>query len=627
MNFENKKRLIVFIVLSFFVFLGGYLRLYRHDDLLHFELDQSRDAIVISEAIEKGPDELPLLGSRAAGTKLRLGPIFYYCEYLSAKLFGNSPAGMNGISVLLSILSIPLIYFLSRRYFSYLISFSITALYSTSLFTVFYSRFAWNPNMLLFFIPAFLFSLLLLVDKRKEKIKPVFIYLAALFLGVITQLHFLAFITFPILLISFFIYRKLLQKFFPTICEKVGSSKKTFKKVLPHYFLAGLLFLSLNVPIFINEYLTGGENAQEFFKAFENRDERGKKKHNSLDKLVRNSLEYSRGYLLLISGSEEAEVPKINFFGKKGAFDTACDRYCRERLPYTAIGVIFFSGGVFFLINNVIKLLKIKKKRRSVLKKIDFLAVHFLLLGITFFAFLSSAYKFPPRFLLITYPVAFVLLGLWLKEISNLIGKTAKGMKMNFVNKRKDFFKISSIISIILILISLNLFFVIKRLTSQIAAHTENPIYFKKDRVLKEDIRFTLIQQNLIVDWILANSDTDPIFVWASPKYYRPFIYHLRYQRDKKESRIFLGYSASCKQADYFAVIQATSPNIFFENGGEKAFISEKSQKFGTFTVHKLAIKDPSLIDEEFCDPLEEGPPDVYARRYTWGEFFDPSSR
>ncbi len=625
MRYKISKKFIVIGALAFFVFLGSFLRIYRHGDLLHFQLDQSRDAMVINEAVEKGPGELTLLGPRAAGSKLRLGPAFYYCEYLSAKIFGNSPAGMNIISLIFSILSLPLFYFLFRRYFSYLISASVTALYSVSLFAIVYSRFAWNPNMLLFFVPGFLLCLLFLSKEKQKKTKIIFLYLIAILLSIITQLHFLAFITFPILLLAFLLYKKLLPKFFPASRQKKDSERRSARELFPHYFLAGVLVLILNIPILMNEYLTGGENAKEFFEAVNSRNDKGKK-HNQPEKIIRNFLEYSRGYFLLMTGIEEAEVPKVIILGKKESFDIVCDRYCRERLPLTGIGAIFLSGGLFFLINNFLKFLKRKKKSSSKnysSEKIDFLAMNFLLLSITFFAFLSSAYKFPPRFLLVTYPVAFVFLGLWLEETSSLAGKLVEKTGIRSIRKRKNGIKTSLIILITLILISLNLLFVFRRLHSQLVAHTENPVYFKKDLVLKEDIRFTMIQQNLIIDWILANSDAEPIFVWASAKYYRPLIYGLRYQRDKEESRIMLGYNAPCNQADYFAVIESTSPNSFFENGGETTFDSVKSQNFGTFTVHKLSIKDPSLAKEEECEPLGTEPPDIYARRYTWKEFFD----
>jgi hypothetical protein len=94
--FKNK----IFISLLIITLVGFGLRIYRHSDFLHFELDQSRDAMVISEAIEKGPGELPLLGPRAAGTMLRLGPAFYYFEYLSALIFGNTPAAMNALNLI-----------------------------------------------------------------------------------------------------------------------------------------------------------------------------------------------------------------------------------------------------------------------------------------------------------------------------------------------------------------------------------------------------------------------------------------------------------------------------------------------------------------------------------------------
>ncbi|MEA3273623.1 MAG: glycosyltransferase family 39 protein [Patescibacteria group bacterium] len=624
MSYKVKNKFTILIILAILVLFGACLRLYRHDDFLHFQLDQARDAMVISKAVEEGLGELPLLGPRAAGTMLRLGPAFYYLEYLSAKLFGNSPAGMNGINLWLSIFSIPLIYLLFRWYFSRLTSVSITTIYTVSLFTVTYGRFAWNPNPLLFFVPSLLISLLLLAKGGNKRTQIWFIYLTAILLATTIQLHFLAFIVFPLLIFLFLLYQKLRDKFFTT-AEKIPKISQHYWL---HYLLAGVLILAINTPIFINEYLTQGDNTKEFFEAVVAKTEKNER-YSQLEKLTRNAGKYAQGYFLIVTGVEKTKVPEVWF--TKGSWiinttaDVVCDYTCRKRLPLMSVAVLFFMGGITFFLNDIIKLWKRKAKKESDLKKINFLVLNVLLFSITFFVFLSSAFKFPPRFLLTTFPVAFVFLGLWLEKLSSVVGIIAKKINAKITKQGISKIKAGLIILITLMLAYFNLMFVIERFISQSAAHTENYINVERDLVLKEDIRFTLLQQNLIVDWILENSNNNPIFVWAPPKYYRPFLYHLRYQRGRKNSRR-LRCSAPCSQATYFAITRATAPDDFFEKDG-KLFKAVISQNFGTFVAHKLILKDASSAEQEQCEPFTEKKAESYARRYTWKEAFNPASR
>ena len=160
------KKILVSIVPVVILAIGIFLRAYNFSDWLHFELDQSRDAKIVNLAITDGPENLPLLGPKAAGSFLRLGPIFYYFNYLSALVFGNTPEGMAVIIMLFGILAIPAFHFLARRYFSAFISLSLASIFSVSLFLVMYSRFSWNPNALPFFTILLVYALLRAADKE-----------------------------------------------------------------------------------------------------------------------------------------------------------------------------------------------------------------------------------------------------------------------------------------------------------------------------------------------------------------------------------------------------------------------------------------------------------------------------
>ncbi|HLM83842.1 MAG TPA: hypothetical protein VK254_01360, partial [Candidatus Bathyarchaeia archaeon] len=71
----------VCIILALIVVFAVAIRVYHFSDWLHFGMDQARDASLVRDAVQNGPSQLPLLGPRAAGTFVRLGPIFYYFQY------------------------------------------------------------------------------------------------------------------------------------------------------------------------------------------------------------------------------------------------------------------------------------------------------------------------------------------------------------------------------------------------------------------------------------------------------------------------------------------------------------------------------------------------------------------
>src|SRR3990167_4301732 len=130
----NKYILFLIIIIA----VGTFQRGYHFGDWMHYELDQARDFRIIDAAITYGPGELPLQGPRAAGSFLRLGPLFYYLEYGSALIFGNTPTGTAMIVLILSILSIPLFYVFARQFFNKEWSLGFTMLFAVSLFLVTY---------------------------------------------------------------------------------------------------------------------------------------------------------------------------------------------------------------------------------------------------------------------------------------------------------------------------------------------------------------------------------------------------------------------------------------------------------------------------------------------------------
>lgn len=242
-----KNKLV--IIFTLFLIMGGafIVRSYHFADWLVFGLDQSRDTMVVKEAFDNGPGWLPLLGPRAAGTYLRLGPAEYYFQYLSAMLFDRvDPEVLAYPAFFFSILSIGIFYFLLRKVFSTVISLMTTAVYASSFILSQYARFAWNPNSIPFWGLLFIFCLYQTANEENRKKRGWWLIGLAFSYSVVSQLHFLALAGYPIVAVLFWLFYR------PS-----GISWK--------YWLGSVvLFLTIYSPLIISDYYTKGNNLAQF---------------------------------------------------------------------------------------------------------------------------------------------------------------------------------------------------------------------------------------------------------------------------------------------------------------------------------------------------------------------------
>ena len=145
-------------ILAAVCLLGIFLRTYHFQGLLIFASDQLRDLNMV-KGVVNGNAPWPLLGPDMTGGRgFRLGAIYYYFQILAAKIFGVGPQQQAIPDVFFSVLSIPLLYYFLKNYFSEKSSMLVTFVYSFSYFSIEYSRFAWNVNLIPFFSVLFLFS-------------------------------------------------------------------------------------------------------------------------------------------------------------------------------------------------------------------------------------------------------------------------------------------------------------------------------------------------------------------------------------------------------------------------------------------------------------------------------------
>jgi len=243
---NNRTRLI--LLFSGIVLLAGIgLRVYHFHDFLRFNPDQARDAGIVTGMLH-GESSFPLLGPKAGGTEFKLGPIFYYFQYGAARIFGNYPDVMAYPDLLASLLALPLLYLLLRRYFHRAYSLIATSLFAISFYAIKYSHFAWNPNSTPFWTMLFLLALGALASNIASKQKWAWAAALGISIGVGIQLHTFLLVMLPII-----------------AC--IGMVVLIKRRLLSWKHVAFIVLLAciLNIPQGLHEWQTGGENIKALF--------------------------------------------------------------------------------------------------------------------------------------------------------------------------------------------------------------------------------------------------------------------------------------------------------------------------------------------------------------------------
>ena len=573
-HFIRKNKAI--IAVGAILLLGIFLRAYHFGDWLHFELDQSRDANVVGLAVEQGIGNLPLLGPKAAGSFLRLGPLFYYYEYLSALIFGNDPVGIAMISLLLSCASMGVFYLFVRRYFERRISAALLLLYATSLFLVMYSRFAWNPNNLPFFILLLLYAVLRSVD-TSEKRRGWWLLVASVAISFVSHLHFVAFMALPVIVGAFYLIKR------PKIAVK-------------YWIAAVALIIFFYLPPIINDLKTGGESVSEFKKVFLKKSTDKNGQHTLVEKIYKGTTETALGYFIIETGFQKAEIPTLRQTGLI-RFDALCDKRCRSNLPWGALAMVGYIVGFALLVKNTLTFQKGPKG--------DFVILVGLWFAITSIVFVPISYDFAPRFFLLIAPIPFVFLG----------------FLFDFFAEKK---MIPVMYGVVCVLVLANLFALTSRF-SELSRASQEYFNIESDKILKERDRVTLQQQLEITDYIqkIYKQNNFPVYVNSEAFYRRSFLYHLEHRGIVRDDFRNTGKNIYAHGNYFLIYIASVSPEENAKNYLDKYDIVE-TRHFGTLDVIRLAPK-PELInaDQQVFGPSKKptSAPGVPVR-CRWNEIF-----
>lgn len=389
----NKKNLgILFLI----IIIGIFFRTYYFSDYLRFNPDQARDAGMIKNIIDKKAD-LPLLGPQAGGTDFRLGPVFYYFQFIFAKIFSSMPDKLAYPDLFFSILAIPLLYLFLRKYFNSRITLLAVALFAISFYAIKYSRFAWNPNSTPFFALLFLFSLNE-IGRHEQKRKTLWFIMLGVAMGIGIQLHSLLLFSFPIVFVAYFTFL-----FF----KKNPVWKKSWLVILVAIFL--------NIPQIINELTSIEKNSRAFIVAFDNKSSRDASFAEKLGLNVACHIQANGLILSSVGNGNECDLMNVNKKIKQNKKDPA-------KISKNMILVSNFILSILFSLGGLILLIYYWKKEANLEKK-NFLGILLLYMSIFFVILIPLAIETSMRFFLPLVFVPFVFIGLWIKFFQEHFGK------------------------------------------------------------------------------------------------------------------------------------------------------------------------------------------------------------
>lgn len=380
----RNEKLWFLLALGAIGILGVFLRTVSFGEGLIFQSDQSRDALIVLEAEVNGIEHLPLVGPQARGSALHLGPIFYYFQYLSVKVFGMSPEALAFPDLIFGILTLPLLFCLLRKFVSDPIALGVTLMGSVSFFLITFSRFAWNPNSLAFF--STLFAVLLVQFLAKETRRwPALIGLSVC-VGVILQLHFVAALSLVLALgIFLLMFRPLLWR---------------------EFFVALAIVVAIQTPTLLSEMRTHGAMTEAFLETVGEKGTQDRK-HGLHEKIFRMYQSQSQAFFLMATGR-----PDTSLILTRG-WHLRCDDDCQERLPETLMALLFFSA---LLLTSV----SYAKTCRGDTRALAFFGLWFLSFSVVM---TLVAYQISTRFYLSITPLFFVFFAFSLAWLQRSFGR------------------------------------------------------------------------------------------------------------------------------------------------------------------------------------------------------------
>lgn len=190
-----KEEKPLFLIMILVLALAVFLRFYRLSEYMTFLGDEGRDALIVKGILVN--NHFPLIGPPTSVGNIYLGPLYYYMMAISMAISPLNPVAAAGMNAVIGVLSVWVIYFLGKSWFNKTAGLIASYLYTISPVTIIYSKSSWNPN------PAPLFAMISIWGLYKVIKTGNFLWLVlcGLMSAAALQMHYLALILIPILII------------------------------------------------------------------------------------------------------------------------------------------------------------------------------------------------------------------------------------------------------------------------------------------------------------------------------------------------------------------------------------------------------------------------------------------
>lgn len=219
---------------------------------MEFLGDQGRDVTIIKDFWQNG--NLFFIGPQTSIGNMYLGPYFYYLIAPSLLISNFNPVGPAIFIALLNILTVYLIYYISKRWFDEKTALISAFLFSISPVVIKYSNFIWNPNIMPLFSLLFVYFFFEAIKTKKYHL---FLYASLSFVMVMNS-HYLGLALLPFTGVYW------LYSFYKIIKNK----NKELKPFVKYTLLAFLIFLISLTPQIMFDIKHQGQNIGALIKFF-----------------------------------------------------------------------------------------------------------------------------------------------------------------------------------------------------------------------------------------------------------------------------------------------------------------------------------------------------------------------
>lgn len=240
-NYLTFNNIFLFVILA----LATFLRFYNLPNNFMFQGDQGRDALVVANIFKE--KDLVFIGPVTSIGNMYLGPFYYYFMLPFLYLSYPDPIGPVYAVAVLSVTTVALIYFISKKIFNQKVAILASIFFALSHLSIELARFSWNPN------PAPFFSILMfyfcyLAFKKDSRY---WLLVSAMF-SILIQLHYVALLSLIGAIVIFFFDLK----------EKIKKNKS--KTLITFAALAVLIFLFSLTPLILFDYKHDWRNLEAF---------------------------------------------------------------------------------------------------------------------------------------------------------------------------------------------------------------------------------------------------------------------------------------------------------------------------------------------------------------------------